>query len=120
MTAYQKAPCDDCPWRTDAPPGQFPAERYEALQATHGTPGHEAPLGAPLFACHKTAEGREAICAGFLAVEGYDHLTVRLMVISGRVPGASLTPATGWPTLYANYGEMVAAQEYPAPEDTPE
>ena len=52
-------PCRGCPWRLDAPPARFPAERYAALAATIGTPGREAGIHAPIFACHATREGGE-------------------------------------------------------------
>lgn len=103
-------PCRECPWRRDTPAGQFPACRYEQLENTTGTTGAEAGLDAPLFACHKTAEGREQACAGWLAVVGRGHLGVRLAVATGRLPGAALDPAEDWPDLFDSYTEMAATQ----------
>lgn len=113
-------PCNACPWRRDTPPGQFTAARFEALRNTSGTRGSrrpgehdttpEAGLDAPLFACHKTAEGKEIACAGWLAVEGSDHLGVRLAVMRGRIPPEALSPQPGWPELFDNYDEMAATQ----------
>ena len=111
MTAYQRRPCDECPWRLDAVPGRFPPERYAALENTHGARGREAPLGAPLFACHKTMEGRDAACAGFLAVEGYNHLGVRLVVLLGNIPIEALTPGADWPPLHATYASMAGVNQ---------
>ena len=102
-------PCSECPWRRDSPVGQFPACRYEALRDTSGGPGVEAPLGSPLFACHKTPDGQERACAGWLAVAGVDHLGVRLAVVMGRLPGEALVPGEGWPDLYDSFEEMAAA-----------
>jgi len=107
---HRRFPCAECPWRLDTPPGQFPARRYEQLANTSGAPGAEASLGAPLFACHKTAEGREQACAGWLAVAGRDHLGVRLAVATGRLPAEALDPAAGWPALFVSYTEMAATQ----------
>ena len=104
----RRAPCRECPWRLDAEPGQFPAERYEALRDTSGERGREAPLGAPMFACHKSPCGAEMACAGWLAVEGGDHLGVRLAVIAGRLDPAALAPGADWPALHRSYGEMAA------------
>lgn len=103
-------PCGDCPWSRDTPPGKFPAERYEALASTSGEPGNEAPIGAPMFACHNSAEGKEIACAGWLAVEGKDHLGVRLAVVMGRLSGSVLEPAPGWPALFSSYAEMARFQ----------
>lgn len=103
-------PCNECPWRRDTPPGMFPPERYEALQQTAGTPGHEAPLGAPMFACHKTAEGQEQACAGWLATVGIEHIGVRYAIATGRIPGTALQPGDNWPELFNSYDEMAATQ----------
>jgi hypothetical protein len=107
---HRRCPCAECPWRRDTPPGQFPACRYEQLADTPGRPGAEAGLRAPLFACHKTAEGREQACAGWLAVTGRDHLGVRLAVATGRLPAEVLDPGAGWPALFDSYDEMAATQ----------
>lgn len=67
----RRRPCENCPWRKDARPGEFSAERYRALAAS------AYDLSEVLFACHKSLDGREVTCAGFLA-RGADHnLAVR-------------------------------------------
>lgn len=106
-------PCVECPWRRDVPPGQFPASRYAELACTTGQPGAEAPLEAPMFACHMTAEGREKPCAGWLAVAGRQHLGVRLAVAVGAIPGRLLDPGDDWPALFGSYEEMATRQGTP-------
>lgn len=108
-------PCNQCPWRRDTPPGMFPTERYEALRKTSGTAGDEAPLDAPMFACHKTTEGREQACAGWLATAGVDHIGVRYAVVTGRIPGSALQPGDDWPDLFDSYAEMAATQALKEP-----
>lgn len=95
-----------CPWRRDQPPGAFPAERYEALRCTSAGPDGSAPLGAPLFACHKTAEGKEIACAGWLAVEGLGHVTVRLALAQDELSPDAVEPQPGWPDLVDSYDEL--------------
>jgi Family of unknown function (DUF6283) len=107
---HRRFPCAACPWRRDTDPGQFPACRYDALRDTAGRAGAEAPIGAPVFACHKSPEGREEACAGWLAVVGYDHIGIRLAVIQGQLPAEALSPGDGWPELFASYAEMAEAQ----------
>ena len=110
VTALRHAgrPCAECPWRRDQPPGRFPASRYVALADTSAGPAGSASLGAPMFACHKTAEGREIACAGWLAVEGHGHVGVRIAVVTGWLDPVALRPGADWPELYASYGEMAA------------
>jgi Family of unknown function (DUF6283) len=107
---HRNRPCGECPWRRDTPPGKFPACRYEALRETSGQPGAEVPLGAPMFACHMTQEGREVACAGWLAVCGIEHLGVRMAVLAGRLEPEDLRPGEGWPPLFQSYDEMAATQ----------
>lgn len=105
---YAVRPCSECPWRTDQPPGRFPACRYEALRDTSAR-GGSAPLGAPMFACHKSAEGRDIACAGWLAIEGANHVGVRLAVVQGRLDPDALTPGSGWPDLHESYTALAEA-----------
>lgn len=106
-----RRPCDECPWRRDAEPGRFPAERYEALRATAGRAGAEAGLHAPMFACHKTPDGADRVCAGWLATVGAEHIGVRLACLTGRLSYEALRPAADWPALFADYSEMAESQD---------
>lgn len=102
-----------CPWRLDAPAGQFPRERWDALRVTSRQAdeytGHDAPIGAPMFGCHATPGGRERVCAGWLAVEGMNHIGVRLALFTGALPRCALTPGEDWPALYRSYADLAAA-----------
>jgi hypothetical protein len=75
---HRPKPCAQCPWVKTTPPGQFPAERYEELKATTGSPGCEVGIGAPVFGCHKSAPGKELPCAGWLAGVGWHHMGIRI------------------------------------------
>lgn len=109
---HRRYPCRECPWRRDTPPGQFAACRYEALAATTGSAGNEASLTAPMFACHKSPEGGEEACAGWLAAAGIEHLGVRLAVLAGRLPAEALQPGPDWPELFDSYQEMATVQAH--------
>lgn len=103
---YRAAPCSNCPWRKDSEPGEFPPERYEALRSTSGRPGGEAGLTAPIFACHKSTEGHDRACAGWLVVCGFDHLGIRLAVVTKRLPAEALFPKADWPELFDSYDKL--------------
>jgi len=91
---------------------KFDADRYTALADTTGTPGAEAGLTAPMFACHKSPEGAEQACAGWLATVGHQHLGIRLAVATGRLDPRALHPhpAPDWPPLFDTYQEMATTQ----------
>lgn len=108
--ACRPRPCAECPWVKATPPGQFSARRFEALRGTTGEPGNEAQLGAGLFACHKSQEGSELPCAGWLAAVGYYSISVRVNVSLGAIPAEALRPGADWPELHETYEEMVEAK----------
>lgn len=101
---HVKRPCAECPWRTDAEPGRFEEERWEALAASSPDergmgPEHDAPL----FACHRTPEGGERACAGWLATVGRAHPMVRLSVLTGSLPASALDSKGDWPSLHPDF-----------------
>lgn len=63
-----------------------------------------------MFACHKSADGQEQACAGWLAAVGYHHLGVRLAIAMGRLDPDTLKPGDGWPRLFESYAAMTTAQ----------
>ncbi|TMR91307.1 DUF6283 family protein [Nonomuraea basaltis] len=115
---HRKAPCRECPWRRDAEPGKFPAERYEVLRGTcRDEGGGNAGLGAPIFACHmgEPGTGDDLACAGWLAVEGWNSVHVRIAIVTGQLPTCVLQPGERWPALYGSYEELTEANGAPSP-----
>lgn len=104
-----RRPCTECPWRVDTPPGQFPPERYVELRSTTGTPGNEAPIGAPMFACHKSKHEEEFVCAGWLAAVGYYSLTARVAALYSPAMQGGFMPGPDWPELHPTYAAMERA-----------
>lgn len=99
-----KRPCNECPYRVDAEPGRFEEERWEALRSSSADERGMGPeYDGVLFACHKTAEGAERACAGWLAVEGANHPQVRLDVLRGTIPMEALSPGKDWPALHPDF-----------------
>ncbi|MGC0418347.1 DUF6283 family protein [Embleya sp. AB8] len=100
-TPYRRRPCARCLWRRDTPTGQFTTERYVQLRSTSPQHGHDEPgWGAPMFSYHKTPEGREMACAGWIATVADRHLRLRLALAQRRIPHRVLTPGKGWPALF--------------------
>lgn len=94
--------CEECPWRKDVEPGQFPPERFELLS---GTVGPEDGF-RPIFACHKSRDGEELACVGYLMRYAYNNLHCRLAMSRGEL-NVKLLVATG--PLYETYEQMAAA-----------
>jgi hypothetical protein len=113
---HMPRPCDAtatsgaCPFRVDAEPGEFPAERYELLADTAGLPGAEVPDGGKVFACHHTADGAPVACAGWLRVCGHDHLGVRMALATGRLSPEALVRRDDEPDLFESYDVMATQQ----------
>lgn len=96
-----KRQCGNCPFRLDAPRGEFPPERYRQLF-------EKCVVGeGAVMACHHTRPGAEQACVGFLAAEG-DALTLpRLARAGGRWSPDALELAPGG--QYENFEAMAGA-----------
>lgn len=98
---FCRKPCNECPWRTDVPTGRFKPERYRRLARS------AEDLSGVLFACHKTAEGKEVACAGFLLRGATHNMAVRLARVGGDLKDGDVSDG-GLP-LFNNYTEMAVA-----------
>lgn len=87
------------------------------MATTVGLPGREVPLGGPLWACHTSTEGRDMLCASWLARVGLDHLSIRLAVAAGRIPAEALAPGEDWPSLYGSFDSLAAANGHATRHD---
>ncbi|GAA1768448.1 DUF6283 family protein [Nonomuraea bangladeshensis] len=116
-------PCGECPWQVKAPVGKFPPERYEELRATcrPNAAGMPPLPGTPMFGCHvgDPRTGEDLACAGWLAVEGHNHIGVRLALRDGRLPLDALERGDRWPELYPSYEAMATANGVPTRKDVP-
>jgi hypothetical protein len=116
---HMKEPCgptdkhNGCPFRRDTEPGEFSYARYDSLRGTIGSDEDMLGVGDPMFACHKSTEGKEVACAGWLAKFGQFHLIVRYAVITGALDAAALYPGEDWPELYDDYDQLVADKAGP-------
>jgi hypothetical protein len=96
--------CEECPWRKDVPLKRFPPTRYEALRNTVEQGFH------PMFACHKSHDGQDIACAGYLIHEstrreGPQNFYVRMSI--GRHFDPKALVAKG--PLYKSFSAMARA-----------
>lgn len=110
---HRKLPCTKCPWLTSTDLTEFSDEDMDMLRRANGRPGAEAPLDAPIVACHRDQPGTAHAmrwCAGFLAVVGEQHLGVRLALAFEALPPQAVSPPASWPELYPDLDALVAAR----------
>ncbi|MGI5201684.1 DUF6283 family protein [Spirillospora sp. CA-108201] len=110
--AHCARPCPTCPWRVDTAHRIAYPNVAEYAADTIGEPGREAPIGAPMFACHAIDLVPGWLCSGWLAIVGQHHLTVRYAVAIGALPAAALAPRRGWPELFPTYQAMETAHRH--------
>ncbi|WP_234431273.1 DUF6283 family protein [Streptomyces sp. NRRL F-5053] len=114
--AAQPRPCggahpttgdEPCPWRRDAPRGQFPAEAYR--QSAHTS----YPNTNNAFACHSSTPERLKVCAGWLLRAGHHNPHIQKRLESGDLTFPELPAGI---ELYTDYREMAIANGV-APDD---
>jgi hypothetical protein len=103
----RKRPCGNCPWRLDAPVGEFSPARYRKLAAC------AADMSSVLFTCHKSTEAQPVVCAGFLSVGADHNLAVRMALITFRLQQQD---RSGGVALHPSFRAMAIAQGVP-PDD---
>jgi hypothetical protein len=101
----KRTPCAECPWRRDVPTGTWPAERFQKLARTCRDDGWAC------MACHKSREGEELPCAGFVIVQRMDSIGVRLAVWRGMKLEDYATDVE----LFGSFEEMLAANDVELP-----
>lgn len=105
MLRARVRPCANCPWRLDAPVGEFQPDRYRKLASC------AADMSSVLFTCHKSTDEAPVVCAGFLAAGAQHNLAVRLAMIQGRLRGIN---RSGGVALHPSFRAMAIAQGVPA------
>ncbi|MEU8653705.1 DUF6283 family protein [Streptomyces sp. NPDC048737] len=102
--AAPRRPCggeEPCPWRRDAPPGQFPAQAF-----VHSAPGNRTGAPNGRFGCHSSTPARPLLCAGWLLAGADSNADILDLLRSGTLPLPDLPDGT---TVYGSYAEMAIA-----------
>lgn len=97
VTGYCTEPCNGCPWRKDT----AMTIDAEAAEAVCGTPERPLMPGEAMMPCHKKYDGVDQnLCAAWLALYGWHHIGVRLMIANGDIPPEALEVNPDWPELH--------------------
>jgi hypothetical protein len=107
-----RKPCPSCPWRRDQDATAIPGFKLDLAEDLAGTcastqGGVSVELGKPMFACHQSRPDEEIVCAGWLAVEGADHVGARMNVALEEWSPDALRPGEDWPELHGSFAEVI-------------
>jgi hypothetical protein len=108
-----RKPCPTCPWRVDQDASVIPNFSLDLAEGLVSTTGDE--LGAPQFACHQSQDGKEVVCAGWLARYGWDNIGVRLGLMSGKYTPEMLEPGPDWPETHETFDDVIEKLRRTAP-----
>lgn len=98
--AYRRRVCSGCPWRKDAPVGEFPAEAYRhSANVAYDMSDHK-------FGCHMSGRSNPRTCAGFLIAGAFHNLAVRLALFAGTFDPDKVSTDV---ELYEDYRAMAVA-----------
>ncbi|NEA19746.1 DUF6283 family protein [Streptomyces halstedii] len=95
-----RQPCggeEPCPWRRDAPPGQFPAAAFELSAATNRAGSTRR------FGCHSSTPARPRVCAGWLLRGAEGNTEVQALMATRQLARPELPDGV---ELYDSYAEM--------------
>jgi len=109
-------PCVTCPWRKSSTVGgaDIPGFDIRLMRRLSNTVG-DGDAFRPIFACHYSAPGEEGPCIGYVAVEGWSNLSIRVMSMQGRIDIRGVDEATDNLELWESFHAMLAAYEKAQP-----
>ena len=104
-----KKPCDNCPWRRDAPVGYWDPEHFRDIWRNCQDDGMS------LMLCHKSRldEDIKVPCAGAILVLGFASIGIRIATMRGTIDPAEYG-ADGL-ELYSTFAEMLEANGITVP-----
>jgi hypothetical protein len=109
-------PCPTCPWRRSSTVGgadipNFDLEKMRGLANTVPSADDPGDGFRTIMACHGSACGAETACAGYVHVEGYTNLNVRMLALHGKIDIRAIDAACADLDLYDSFDEMLADYE---------
>lgn len=110
--ASSTEPCGSCPWRKDNPAGgeRIPRFDLDLMRGLRRTCGKEDGFRT-VMACHHSPVGEERACIGYVAVEGWRNINVRILAIQGQLDMPAIEAAAADLDLWESFEDMLAAYE---------
>lgn len=109
---YSKTePCPTCPWRKTSTVGGADIPNFEIglMERLANTVGRSDDF-RPIMACHYSAFAKDDYpCVGYLAVEGWSNISVRMNAIEGRIDMGAIMDACESLDLWPDFHSMLNA-----------
>ncbi|HEY0174562.1 MAG TPA: DUF6283 family protein [Pyrinomonadaceae bacterium] len=105
-------PCPTCPWRKSSKVGggDIPGFNIKKMRRLRNTVGRGDAF-RPVMACHYSTEDEETPCVGYVAVEGYSNISVRVLTSRGVVDQRAIDEACAGIEMWESFEAMLAAYE---------
>ena len=105
-------PCVTCPWRKSSTVGgaDIPNFDIELMRKLSNAVGDGDDFRR-IMACHGSACGGEEPCIGYVAVEGYSNLRVRIMAFDGVIDLQGIDEDCADLDLWPSFHEMLQAYD---------
>lgn len=113
-TAKIRRPCENCPWRVDAPRGHWDPQHFvEIWQGCQDD-------GTHVMLCHKSKalpkkDRGDVPCQGWIRVMGFEAIGVRLLAMQGKITDAEVADRAG-PELFTSFAAMLRANKIKLPK----
>lgn len=115
MTKLRK-PCDNCPWRVDAPRQYWHPDHFKEIWNNCQDDGMHTML------CHKannlsggSKNPTAPICQGWIRVMGFDSIGVRIATMNGKITVEEVNDATSI-ELFPSFEAMLKANKIKLPK----
>lgn len=111
MTRRQQyEPCPTCPWRRSSTVGgsDIPGFSLDMMRNLSNTVGNGDAF-RPIMACHYSSPGKESVCKGYIAREGYGNLNVRVLAARKVIPMRDILSACENIDLWESFHDMLDA-----------
>jgi hypothetical protein len=109
-----RRPCENCPWRVDAPRGYWDPQHFVDIWRNCQDDGLHTML------CHKSnalpeKDRGDIPCQGWIRVMGFDAIGVRILVMRGQATFEEVEDKKG-PKLFPTFAAMLRANKIRLPK----
>lgn len=113
-TTKLRRPCDNCPWRVDAPRDYWDPQHFIDIWRSCQDDGTHIML------CHKStalpaAERKELPCQGWIRVMGFSAIGVRILAMQNKITPEEVEDRDG-PKLFPSFSTMMRANKITLPK----